>query len=165
MPCVRIGENFVAWAHDLSEVYTLFPDGSELYATPNHDPESLRNAASLGYGDDTARMSRDHEVSHTFLAVVLGLPFSPTLYNAARPGHADDTRRRWEEALVFDFQRLLHDPAYDSHTFACLWVIGRPPSVLRADFIALLDGVNLLGYCHAKMPVLRQVQGPNRHEW
>jgi hypothetical protein len=138
---VRLGGNVVSWADDCSSVRTVFPDGGTLDATPNQDPESLRHARELGYGTDTGRMSRDHELAHTFLAVALGLDRSPTLWTTAhpgRPGGAGPEQRAWEEALVFDFQRLLNDPAYDSHTFACLKVLGYGMGGLRGQFLALL---------------------------
>jgi hypothetical protein len=141
MKAVRLGGNVVSWEADCGLTRTVFPDGSALDATPNADPESLRHARELGYGADTGRMSRDHELAHTFLAVKLGLDRSPTLWTTAhpgRPGGAGPEQREWEEALVFDFQRLVNDPAYDSHTFAGLKVMGHNMAALREEFLALL---------------------------
>ena len=90
-------------------VETRFPDGSRVGSTPNSDPHSLRTARRLGYGEDTWRMSRDHEIAHTWLAHRAGLPWSPTMWRLAHPSAADlsdDAQVAEEESLVLEFQRL-----------------------------------------------------------
>ena len=85
-------------------------DGTKVGATPNRDATSLRIAHELGYGDDTWVMSRDHELSHTWLAHLEGRPFSPTMWRLAHPESSDvigDVEVAEEEARVLEFQRIL----------------------------------------------------------
>jgi hypothetical protein len=91
-------------------VETRFPDGSKVGSTPNHDGHSLRTARHLGYGDDTWAMSRDHELVHTWLAHLGGLPWSPTMWRLAHPDGPDlpdDVQVAEEETMVLEFQRLI----------------------------------------------------------
>lgn len=91
-------------------VESLMEDGAKVGATPNLDDWTLKIAAELGYGDDTWAMSRDHELSHTWLAHVEGQPWSPTMWRLAHPestGSAGDVEVAEEEARVLEFQRAL----------------------------------------------------------
>lgn len=135
-----LGDNRVWLADDGTWLRTTFPDGSHLDASVNYDAEAYHWAREFGYGTDTASMFREHEVAHTFLALKLHLPYSPTLYHTAHPETAEvSTKRRLaEEALVADFQRLCNDPEYDSHTFACLKVMGHEMQTLREEFLRLV---------------------------
>lgn len=88
-------------------VETRFPDGAKVGSTPNRDAHSLKVAAELGYGDDTWTMSRDHELGHTWLAHLDGLPWSPTIWRLAHPEDTavpDDAAVAEEEATVLTFQ-------------------------------------------------------------
>jgi hypothetical protein len=90
-------------------VETRFPDGAKVGSTPNLDPHTLDVMAELGY-DDTFAMSRDHELAHSWLAMLAGLPHSPTLWRLAHPhadGLPDDAAVAEEEARVLAFQRTL----------------------------------------------------------
>ena len=91
-------------------VETRFPDGTKVGSTPNVDEHSLSVSADLGYGLDTWSMSRDHELSHTWLAHMDGKPWSMTMHHLAHPDDADrpsPDRIAEEEARVLDFQRSL----------------------------------------------------------
>ncbi|MDP9440677.1 MAG: hypothetical protein M3P34_00525 [Actinomycetota bacterium] len=91
-------------------VETRFGDGTKVGSTPNRDDHSLRVAAGLGYGDDTWSMSRDHELAHTWLAHLAGLPWSPTMWRLAHPWDPDlpdDAAVAHEEATVLRFQGTL----------------------------------------------------------
>lgn len=91
-------------------VESRMEDGTTVGATPNRDERSLAIAAELGYGDDTWRMSRDHELSHTWLAHLEGKPWSPTMWRLAHPHSedvADDVAVAEEESRVLEFQRSL----------------------------------------------------------
>ncbi len=95
-------------------VETRFGDGTKVGSTPNRDDHSLRVAAGLGYGDDTWSMSRDHEVAHTWLAHLAGLPWSPTMWRLAHPWGPDlpdDAQVAEEEATVLRFQGTLDKAA------------------------------------------------------
>ena len=91
-------------------VETQFPDGTKVGSTPNRDPHSLNVAEGLGYGDDTWTMSRDHEMGHTWLAHLNGLPWSPTMWRLAHPDRSDvpdDATVAEEEATVLAFQATM----------------------------------------------------------
>ncbi len=95
-------------------VETCFPDGTKVGATPNSDGTTLLMGIDLGYGDDTWRMSRDHELSHTWLAHRAQRPWSPTIWRLAHPeteAVAGDAEVAEEEAVVLAFQRLLDKAA------------------------------------------------------
>ncbi len=62
---------------------TCYHDGTRVTATPEDSDQYRANAAALGYGTDTAALSRDHEILHTFLAEALGFGSSPTLWAVA----------------------------------------------------------------------------------
>lgn len=90
-------------------VETRFPDGGKVGSTPNLDPHTLDVMRELGY-DDTFAMSRDHEIAHSWLAMLDGLPYSPTMWRLAHPHDddlPDDAAVAEEEARVLAFQRTL----------------------------------------------------------
>ena len=62
---------------------TCYHDGTRVPATPEDSDQYRTNAVELGYGTDTASLSRDHEILHTFLAEALGYGSSPTLWAVA----------------------------------------------------------------------------------
>jgi hypothetical protein len=76
--------------------------GGHVPARAQDTDEYRQRAHDLGYGDDTALMSREHELAHTMLAGWLGLPYSPTLQGVA----TGDTWPHWhlEEAAVLALQ-------------------------------------------------------------
>lgn len=95
-------------------VETRFPDGAKVGSTPNRDDHTLRTASELGYGDDTWAMSRDHEISHSWLAHLDGRPWSRTMWRLAHPYTPDlpnDDEVAEEETRVLDFQRTLDKDA------------------------------------------------------
>jgi hypothetical protein len=99
---------------DARYIETRFADGAKVGSTPNRDAHSLRVAAELGYGDDTWTMSRDHELSHAWLAHTDGRPWSPTMWRLAHPSselNPDDDAVAEEEARVLDYQRTLDKAA------------------------------------------------------
>jgi hypothetical protein len=90
---------------------TRFPDGTKVPAAPNTDPRSLAMADELGYGDDTWAMSRDHEITHTWLAHLDGTEISPVLWRLAHPQgpppQPTPTEIAEEEARALTFQAKL----------------------------------------------------------
>lgn len=77
---------------------------AELHARAQDNDDYRARALALGYGDDCARMSREHELGHSLLAHWLDLARSPTLYCRA----VGRTSAHWreEEALVLSLQRF-----------------------------------------------------------
>jgi hypothetical protein len=72
---------YAAW----HTVETEFADGAILIASPE-DNDNYRNTAQrLGYRDDTWTMCRDHELTHTIIAIRSGLPWCPVLHQVAHP--------------------------------------------------------------------------------
>ncbi len=95
---------------------TIFPDGTEVPATPTGEAVQQATAYRLGYGADVAAMCREHELLHTWLAERFDLPHSPTLWAVAHDqDHANDCIPIWaqykEEALVMAFQAYLNNHA------------------------------------------------------
>ena len=90
---------------------TAFRDGTKVTAMPEADDKYHRLAAEMGYGADVARMSREHEILHTFLAEALGYGSSPTLWAVAH-GQEGEVAQLWEqqeeEAGVLAFQVYLN---------------------------------------------------------
>lgn len=89
--------------HNDGLTVTRYPQG-EVQALPQDNDTYRARAEALGYGADTAAMSREHEVTHHLIAAALGLPHSPTLMGVA-------TGRFWphwqaEEAAVLGWQRF-----------------------------------------------------------
>ena len=88
-------------------VETRFPDGTFVPAVAEANAGYEQTARSLGYGADTARMNREHDALHTWLASKLGLLHSPVLWAVAH-GTLEQGDFGAEERLVMDFQRLLN---------------------------------------------------------
>lgn len=85
---------------------TVFFNGKSVDACPQDNDEYRQRALELGYGDDTAAMSLQHEAAHTFLSEKMRLEFSPTLWIVAH-SRTDYDRKQVgaEEAMVLAFQR------------------------------------------------------------
>ena len=91
------GQTVVTWDGD--HVTTTLPDGARVEAVA-HDTDAYRETARrLGYGDDVARLNREHDPLHAALAAWLGLPCSPTLRNVA-DGGGNGPLFRLEETAV-----------------------------------------------------------------
>lgn len=98
---LRLGATRIRFEGDLA--ITTLPDGAEVVAAPQ-DTEAYRaTARRLGYGDDTARMCREHDACHAWLAAILCLPESPTLSNVAH-GRSDSALTGLEEDAVMAIQ-------------------------------------------------------------
>lgn len=88
---------------------TVMRDGTSVPAAPQDTDEYRATAAALGYGDDTWRLCREHEVAHTTLLQSLGLHYSPTLWAVAHGAHGtipdSPGEMGAEEDLVLAYQR------------------------------------------------------------
>lgn len=87
---------------------TVFPDGAKAPAFFVRDADAYATARAFGYGDDVLRMHREHDIVHTFLAEVHGLPHSPVLRRVAGGSDVPPDARASEEGLVLSFQRYLN---------------------------------------------------------
>jgi hypothetical protein len=82
---------------------TRLPNGRELHAHPDED--SAEAARRLGYGDDVAAMTREHDPLHSRLCDWLGMPHSFSLMSAAGCD-ADPQLVELEEAAVIAVQKF-----------------------------------------------------------
>jgi hypothetical protein len=87
---------------------TSFAGGAEVPAQPNFDQAYMAQAQALGYGRDVWALCREHEILHTWLAVVQGGSMSPTLWYVAMGRKAPRGLMADEEAQVLAFQKYLH---------------------------------------------------------
>jgi hypothetical protein len=86
-------------------VATHLPGGAEVVAAPQDNDSYRATAQRLGYGPDTFRMMRDHEILHTAIAHLLGLPESPTLRGVAE-GKGSTPLTDLEEDVVCSLAKL-----------------------------------------------------------
>ncbi len=98
---------------DLARGYTetIFRDGTKVPAYPNGESDQKNSATELGYGQDVSAMCREHEILHTWLCELFGLPHSPTLWAVAHgfpEGAAPLSAQYEEEALVLAFQGYMN---------------------------------------------------------
>lgn len=110
MRVIRVGGSAVEM-HDDGLTVTVLPDGSTVTARAEETDSYERRAHDLGYGSDTARMSRDHEIGHSLLADLLGLSCSPTLRGVSR-GESWSYWRE-EEGAVLALQRYANAVGVD----------------------------------------------------
>lgn len=83
-------------------IVTVFPGVGDLEACPQDNDEYRATALRLGYGGDLLLMCQEHEATHTLLAVMMGLPRSPTLFGVVTGNFWPHYRT--EEAAVLAFQ-------------------------------------------------------------
>ena len=110
----RLGD--VVWFAKPGEGYchTEFADGARAVARPEDTPEYLATARRLGYGDDTAQLCVEHELTHSLLAYLAHLadptlpPHSPALWDVAHGYAGGEGRHAEEEARVLAFQAYLN---------------------------------------------------------
>ena len=120
---------------------TVFHDGTRVVAMPEASPAYGANAAKLGYGEDIAALSREHEILHTFLAEKLRDGASPTLWAVAH-GQQGNVAPVWEqeieEAMVLAFQAHLNGAAPDESLTGAVAAAGLSLDGLRAEARELL---------------------------
>ena len=86
--------------HDLSQTHTVFDDGAHVVAL--HAPQARQAETAAQHGLTVCGMNRTHDLAHSLLAVMLGLPASPTLEAVARGERWPHWHR--EEAAVLCLQ-------------------------------------------------------------
>jgi hypothetical protein len=106
----RFGKVTVRIYHAHHYLETELPDGTIVPAAPHDTDEYRATAQKLGYGDDTWRLCREHELAHSELAEALGLEYSPTLWAVAHGQHGgipgSPGEMAAEEDLVLAIQRV-----------------------------------------------------------
>ncbi len=105
-----IGSHEVEFWPDSTRV--ILGTGEEITAAPQTSDEYRANAEALGYGSDTDRMCREHDLLHAVLCEALGLPYSPTLKNVAG-GQGPTDLTNYEEDMVLAAQRFLNAAGVD----------------------------------------------------
>jgi hypothetical protein len=101
--------------HDDGLTVTRYPEG-EVPACAQDTDAYRRQSCDLGYGSDTARMSREHELAHHVLAWLRGLPCSPTMMGLAIGQYAANWRQ--EEAQVLALQAFARSAGIDLQAVA-----------------------------------------------
>ena len=93
---------------------TRLADGAYVYSSPHTTEEYRSRARSLGYGEDVARLAREHDYFHALVAQSLAYggrrPVSPTLHAVA---HGQErTLPQWladgEESIVLALARYVN---------------------------------------------------------
>jgi hypothetical protein len=111
---LRLGECTICIWPAEQRLETRFLSEKHVPATPNTDPTSVARAEALGYGADTWLMSLHHEILHTWLAVMQGKPYSPTLCCVAWDIHPPPGLFHDEECVVLAFQAYLQVGRWDA---------------------------------------------------
>lgn len=98
------------------EVYTdstciTFGDGGVVYGAPEDTDDYRATAQRYGYGDDTLRLCKEHEVTHIALCHWLGVP-SPTM-ELVRHGTGKVHLNHLEEAAVLAVQHFARAAGID----------------------------------------------------
>jgi len=129
------------WVHSApGYTETRYHDGATVTATPEDTEPYRERAAGFGYGADTAALSREHEILHTFLAEKLGFGSSPTLWAVAH-GQTGDVAPVWEqeeeETWTLAFQTYLHG-GLPTDGLQRLTDTGLNPAALREEALRLL---------------------------
>lgn len=86
---------------------TTLPNGAEVHAHINDD--TLAMAQQLGFGDDVAALTREHDALHSRLMDWLGQPYSYSLMRAAGYENTDWGIAALEEEAVLVIQKLLNE--------------------------------------------------------
>lgn len=101
---LRFGGTTVEVWSDCTRV--TLPSGGTVVGAPQDNDAYRAAALRLGYGADTAAMSREHEVGHAALCHFLGLPCSPVMSTVAGEPVGDVVTHWLEEEAVMAVQRL-----------------------------------------------------------
>ena len=94
---------------------TRFLDGSEVHALWTAQPGQEETARELGF-PDAVSLNAGHDLAHTVVAVLLGQPYSPTLWGVAHNVEHEHWAR--EEALVLSAQAYCNAAGIDVRDLA-----------------------------------------------
>lgn len=89
-----------------SWVVTTLSTGETIHAHPQDTADQRETAQRLGYGDDVAALTRDHDPLHAWLCAALGLSTSYALSQAAGLP-ADPVLAGLEEKAVLAVQAFM----------------------------------------------------------
>jgi hypothetical protein len=141
-----LGECTVTVVHDWQMARTTFCDGSsaEVWVMGIDPAEGRGWCEALGYADLWDHL-REHDLIHTWLAVRMGYPHSPTLWTVAHAGQTiygmlDRVGIDAEEWLVTEFQRYLNTGERDEYPLRWLEERGLDPAALKAEALAFFRG-------------------------
>lgn len=88
-------------------VVTKLPNGTEVHAHPNHDPEDYEMAERLGY-PNVDFMTLEHDPMHSIINEVLFRTPSPVLIGVASGKSPPSEVAAAEEEVVLAVQKLLN---------------------------------------------------------
>lgn len=91
-------------------LHTAFESGRKLEAIPNPDRD-IATALRYGYGDNSWRLWREHDVLHHTIGTLFGEGHSPTIWSVAHPEHPGALpawAQREEEAFLAHVHRWLN---------------------------------------------------------
>jgi hypothetical protein len=89
----------------------IFDDGSVVYGAPEDTDDYRATAQRYGYGEDTLRLCKEHEVTHIALCDWLGLS-SPTM-ELVRHGTGEVHLNHLEESAVLAVQHFARAAGID----------------------------------------------------
>ena len=122
-------------------LHTAFESGRKLESVPDFEKD-LPTARAYGYGDETLRLWREHDVLHHAVGTLFGHGLSPTIWSVA---HEDEAGAlpRWirlgEEEFVGHIHRWLNLDEWNS-ALGGLENLGRTREELREELRAILAG-------------------------
>lgn len=130
MKPIVLGETVIE-LYDDGTTITRFLDGTSVPAQAQDTDEYRARAQALSYGDDTAAMSRDHEILHTLLPVLMGKRRSNVLWTVA---HDIRGFSSWqEESMVLALQQYCRQHDIDVVALAESWATRLAVPVLGDD--------------------------------
>lgn len=138
---LTLGESVIHINHDWQVIRTTYPDGTfaELWTSGVPPDQARQWAMALGYADPWDHF-REHDLIHSWLALEMGLPHSPTLWSVAHGGCSDRDTIDWEEWLVTEFQRFLNTGERHEYPLRHLEDLGLSDETLRAEALEFLRG-------------------------
>jgi hypothetical protein len=116
---------------------------------PWGEPEHVMASWHCGYGGDQWAMMREHEIAHHYLADVMGLPHSYSVWSHAHgtgePGKQFSQRVADEEHLVTSFQRWINTGQWDEYNQLAnipnRYIVARDYIAMARPHLAFLKGM------------------------
>lgn len=102
-------------------VETTLPSGKRVMGMPHHTPSYRKTARDHGYGTDVERLNRTHEVTHTLLAHILGLPVCPVFERVGNGQHEPTEITQAAEGAILALERYANMLGVDLVSVAQRW--------------------------------------------